>query len=73
MRMSKDMPFVPARTDSKNSWRLDWQNVDTVWVSKLTNLIPLVLRESPPVRVSLAELERRANQRGWIPRTGSDA
>lgn len=66
MHLRKNMPSIPTLSDLRKSTRRDWENIDNVWFSKLSNLIPQVLREDPPVRVSVAELERRVNRRGWI-------
>lgn len=50
---------------SANS-RHDWVAIDRAWVVKLGSLADIVRAEIPPVRITVAELERRANLRGWL-------
>ena len=46
--------------------RRDWVAIDRAWLVKLSSLADIVRAEMPPVRITVAELERRANSRGWI-------
>lgn len=46
--------------------RFDWAEIDHDWVVRLNELIPIIRQESPPIRITVAELERRADQRGWL-------
>ncbi|MEI7589795.1 MAG: TnsD family Tn7-like transposition protein [Deltaproteobacteria bacterium] len=56
----------PIKQKSKSMNRRDWQKIDSDLVSKLNTLIDQIFQENPPVRVSVAELERRSNRRGWL-------
>lgn len=44
----------------------DWPAIDRAWAAKLNILNDIVRAEMPPVRVTIAELERRLGQRGWL-------
>jgi len=46
--------------------RLHWHEIDQLWVKRLKNAASNALSECPPVRVSIAELERRNGRRGWL-------
>lgn len=59
-----------ARASKKRSSdekaRSDWSKIDAAWVARLEAAATEIRKTSPPVRVSLAELERRIGTRGWI-------
>lgn len=46
--------------------RYDWDEIDCVWLAKLSVLAASIQQESPPVRITVAELERRSGQRDWL-------
>jgi hypothetical protein len=46
--------------------RYDWNEIDHEWLAKLSALAAIIRKESPPVRITVAELERRAGLRGWL-------
>ena len=46
--------------------RRDWPMIDGAWAAKLGICNDIVRAEMPPVRVTVAELERRLGQRGWL-------
>lgn len=46
--------------------RCDWDEIDGVWLAKLTVLSTIIRKESPPVRITVAEMERRSGQRNWL-------
>jgi len=60
-----DEPSSPSRRKSVRSHH-DWAEVDRAWAAKLSVLVAIISKEIPPVRITVAELERRANHRGWI-------
>jgi hypothetical protein len=57
---------VSATRDMLSRTRRDWAEIDRVWIVKLSALADIVRAETPPVRITVAELERRVNQRGWL-------
>ncbi|ADL55255.1 TnsD family Tn7-like transposition protein [Gallionella capsiferriformans] len=77
---SKDAPLkIPAKNTSikkqlasspgKNisaSFRRDWVEVDEACIAKLSSLPALIYKESPPVRITFAELNRRIGKRDWL-------
>jgi hypothetical protein len=60
-----DEPSSPSRRKSARAHR-DWTEIDRAWVAKLSVLVAIIRKETPPVRITVAELERRANLRGWL-------
>lgn len=48
------------------SSRRDWDEVDRACIAKLRSLSAIVLNESPPVRITFAELDRRMGKRDWL-------
>jgi hypothetical protein len=46
--------------------RHDWLKIDLAWAAKLSALAHIVRAEMPPVRITVAELERRVQLRGWL-------
>jgi len=46
--------------------RYDWVEIDRGWVAKLNAWVIVVLEEIPPVRITIAELERRIGKRDWL-------
>lgn len=52
---------------AKNGYtRHNWVNIDQRLVVKLRRLVNIILVENPPVRISIAELERRVGKRNWF-------
>lgn len=64
--LSHTTQAVSATRDMSSRTRRDWAEIDRVWVVKLSALADIVRAEMPPVRITVAELERRVNQRGWL-------
>jgi hypothetical protein len=60
-----DEPSSPRRRKPARALH-DWDEIDRTWVAKLRALVASVSKESPPVRITVAELERRADLRGWL-------
>lgn len=44
----------------------DWIAIDQEWLTKLTSLITAIQQEIPPIRITVAEFERRLERRGWL-------
>ncbi|MBN8745251.1 MAG: TniQ family protein [Thiomonas arsenitoxydans] len=59
-------PAVPVTRDVARRTRRAWPEIDRDWVTKLSAWVDIVCQESPPVRITVAELERRANRRDWL-------
>jgi hypothetical protein len=57
---------VSATRTMSSGFRCDWPEIDRAWVAKLSAWVGIVRAETPPVRITAAELERRANRRGWL-------
>ena len=57
---------VSATRDMSSRTRRDWPEIDRVWAAKLSVWADIVRAETPPVRITVAELERRVNLRGWL-------
>lgn len=62
-RTSSAVPV--ARIFSSGNHR-DWPEIDRVCAAKFSAWADIIRVETPPVRITIAELERRANQRGWL-------
>lgn len=60
-----DETSSPSRRKSARPHH-DWTAIDRAWAAKLSVLVDIISKEIPPVRITVAELERRANHRGWI-------
>lgn len=60
-----DEPSSPSRRKFARAHH-DWAVIDRAWAAKLSVLVAIISKEIPPVRITVAELERRANHRGWI-------
>ncbi len=58
-------PTLPHRI-SGNNMRRNWSMIDSEWAAKITPLVRAIKNESPPIRITVAELERRGGQRGWL-------
>ncbi len=58
-------PFSPSSRKSARAHH-DWAAIDRAWAAKLSVLVAIISNEIPPVRITVAELERRASHRGWI-------
>ncbi len=54
------------RQKKSNRTLHDWPKIDRTWVTKLKELANGIREEQPPVRITVAELERRAGLRGWL-------
>lgn len=52
--------------NKSTSARRDWNEIDRVCIAKLSLLPALILKESPPVRIKFAELDRRIGKHGWL-------
>ncbi|NNM69961.1 MAG: hypothetical protein HKM00_08385 [Gallionella sp.] len=57
---------ISASRDMSSRTRREWAEIDRVWAAKLSAVTDIVRAETPPVRITVAELERRVNQRGWL-------
>lgn len=49
-----------------NCTRHDWMATDQEWLTRLTGLIAIIRQEIPPIRITVAEFERRLERRGWL-------
>lgn len=56
----------PISHDSSRRPRCDWPEIDAAVFTKFTALVGTIHAETPPVKISVAELERRINLRGWV-------
>lgn len=45
---------------------IDWDAIDAEYKLKISESSTLIKQASPPIRVTLAEIERRTCQRGWL-------
>lgn len=59
-------PAVSVTRDISSRTRCDWPEIDDAWAAKLNAWVGTVHAENPPVRITVAELERRVNLRGWL-------
>lgn len=59
-------PAVSATHDISSRTRCDWPEIDGAWAAKLSAWVGTVYAENPPMRITVAELERRVNLRGWL-------
>lgn len=72
LAMQCEPPFSndnPAPSKSRHLTRrprCDWPEIDAAFFTKFTALVGTIHAETPPVKISVAELERRLNLRGWI-------
>lgn len=66
MSLQHASPAVPANRNISSRPRCDWPEIDRVWAAKLSAWVGIVRAETPPTRITVAELERRVNQRGWL-------
>ncbi len=64
--LSHASPAVSSTRDMSSRTRRDWPAIDRVWTAKLSAWVDIVRAETPPMRITVAELERRANLRGWL-------
>lgn len=64
--LSHASPAVSATRDMSSRTRRDWPEIDRIWASKLGAWVSTIRAETPPVRITIAELERRAIARGWL-------
>lgn len=46
--------------------REPWSSIDSAFVACLPKLVDLIRLVTPPIRISVAEFERRISRRGWI-------
>lgn len=63
---SKSSPTPSKSRDSTRRPRCDWPEIDAAFLSKFNAWVVTIHAETPPVRISVAELERRVNLRGWV-------
>lgn len=66
MPLQQASAAVPATRTLPRRPRCDWPEIDRVWVAKLSIWVNTVRAETPPVRITTAELERRVDRRGWL-------
>ena len=59
-------PIAPANPCPSRRPRMDWPKIDSALVASLSAWADTVYAEIPPVRITVAELERRMGQRGWL-------
>ncbi|WP_410498875.1 TnsD family Tn7-like transposition protein [Chitinibacter sp. S2-10] len=52
----------------KRKPRLDWARIDDECAMQIINKAEEIMRASPPIRISIAELERRIGKKDWIYR-----
>jgi hypothetical protein len=57
---------VPATPTLSRRSHCDWPEIDRAWVTKISVWVNTVRAETPPVRITTAELERRIDRRGWL-------
>lgn len=62
-REPSSVSFEPKHTRRE---RFDWSEIDCKWLETLKAIVPLVLAEMPPVRLTVSELERRIGRRGYF-------
>lgn len=59
--------LTPSKSpDTARQPRCDWLVIDAALFLKFNAWIGTIQAETPPVRISVAELERRVNLRGWV-------
>lgn len=58
--------FRPGGVNRAKRTRCDWHRLDEEWVAKLTAIVLCVFQETPPVRITISELERRIGRRGYL-------
>jgi len=67
LTLRSDRQSEPFRHREKSdAARLNWTAIDLAWVVRLNALASIIREEKPPVRITVAELERHAGQRGWL-------
>lgn len=59
-------PVASATRNISSRTRCDWPEIDGSWAAKLSAWVSTVYAENPPVRITVAELERRVSLRGWL-------
>ena len=57
---------APVSPCTPRRMRRDWSKIDADFAVNLSAWAEAVYAELPPVRITLAELERRMGQRGWL-------
>lgn len=66
-KLPPDKRSNSVRSREKSDFlRLEWAEIDHTWVARLNALVPIIRHENPPVRITVAEMERRVGQRGWL-------
>ena len=45
---------------------IDWKRLDTCLSSEVRRAANVILKTEPPVKLTMAEIERRTNRRGWF-------
>lgn len=64
-QVNKQIGLSPDKGKS-SSPRRNWDKVDQLCIAKLSSLATTILKESPPVRITFAELDRRMGKRDWL-------
>jgi hypothetical protein len=66
----RPMPSKSTRSISKQKpsscTRQDWIAIDRELLTKLSRVVATIRQETPPIRITVAELERRIERRGWL-------
>ncbi len=55
---------------SRTSWHPvhhDWRSIDEQWVRRVSDIAEEIRQESPPRKVTLAEISRRTEKPTWLP------
>lgn len=70
MPVEKPVPEMPVVTvlerKATDRMRQDWHEIDQAWVTQIKELSATIRVENPPLRITVAELERRVGRRGWL-------
>jgi len=66
-RSRHNAPLIQKHRRQKSNRPIhDWPKIDSAWVTQLKKLANCIIEEQPPIRITVAELERRAGLRGWL-------
>lgn len=69
-KVKQPLPEESAKSVLKqrkpHSTRHDWDAIDQEMLAKLIILVATIRQESPPTRITAAEIERRLERRGWL-------
>lgn len=64
--LDRELSSAPVEPKRARRERCDWSEIDGEWLEMLKEIVPLVLTEMPPVRLTVSELERRIGRRGYF-------